>query len=76
MASHITYVRHFGKPDLFIHMQSRVESDKTNLLEGQNPNDRHDIIARVFKLKGESMLKIINKGEIFGPTRSHMMSYE
>ena len=45
----ITYVRHYGCPDLFITFtcNSTWDEVKKELFDGQNCNDRHDLLARV-----------------------------
>jgi len=47
----MTYVRHYGRPDLFITFtcNPRWDEIKELLLPGQRSYDRHDIIARVFR---------------------------
>ena len=74
----ITYVRHYGKPDLFITFTCNPLwfEITNNLMEGQSTTDRHDLVARVFKLKSDKLLKLITRGEIFGPTQCHMLTYE
>lgn len=49
----MTYVRHYGRPDLFITFtcNPKWEEITQNLFSGQKSHDRHDIIARVFHLK-------------------------
>ena len=49
----MTYVRHYSRPDLFITFTCNPnwQEIKQELLSGQQPRDRHDLIARVFKQK-------------------------
>lgn len=49
----LTYVKHYGSPDLFITFTCYPNWNEISdlLLPGQSPSDRHDIIARVFKQK-------------------------
>ena len=49
----ITYVRAYGRPDLFITFTCNPTWDeiKELLLSEQSSSDRHDITARVFKQK-------------------------
>lgn len=47
-----------------------------NLLNGQARTDRHDIVARVLKLKVGKLMDSISKGEIFGAKRCHMYRIE
>lgn len=57
-----------GKPDLFITMTCNLhwKEIQENLLNGQQPSDRPDLIARVFHLKKEYLLFIITEENIFG----------
>ncbi|GFS67024.1 helitron_like_N domain-containing protein [Trichonephila clavipes] len=49
----MAYVRHYGRPDLFITFTCNPAWDEIQelLLPGQSQVDRHDIIARVFRQK-------------------------
>lgn len=49
----LAYVRQYGRPDLFITMTCNPKWDEitSELLPGQRSIDRHDIVARVFRLK-------------------------
>jgi hypothetical protein len=49
----MTYVRKFGRPDLFINFTCNPEwpEIKNELLQDQKSFDKHDIISRVFHLK-------------------------
>ena len=60
--------RYFKKIDLFITVTANphwVEVQR-ELLPGQDPSDRPDLIARVFQLKKEAILRDILKNGIFG----------
>lgn len=60
--------RYFKKIDLFITVTANphwVEVQR-ELLPGQDPSDRPDLIARVFRLKKEAILHDIIKNGIFG----------
>lgn len=74
----MTYVRKYGKPQLFITFTCNSKWDEiTNELSGgQKSYDRQDIISRVFNLKVKSMMKLLTKGEIFGPVRCNMYTIE
>ncbi|XP_060846341.1 uncharacterized protein LOC132926006 [Rhopalosiphum padi] len=63
----MTYVKNYGKPDLFITVtyNSNWEEIKTNLHPNAQPQDRYDIINRVFHLKIQKLLTLINKANIF-----------
>lgn len=67
----MTYVRHYGRPDLFITFTCNPnwEEIQTLLLSGQQAIHRHDITARVFKEKLKSFIDITMKYSIFGITR-------
>jgi PIF1-like helicase/Helitron helicase-like domain at N-terminus len=72
------FVRTFGRPDLFITFTCNKNwtEIKAELMPGQAPNDRHDIIARVFQQKVKKLMDMITKHEIFGPYRCHVYSIE
>lgn len=74
----MSYVRHYGRPDLFITFTCNPQwkEIKENLFEGQNPIDRHDIMARIFKLKLKALMDFIIKIKIFGEMRCYMCSLE
>lgn len=74
----MTYVRHHGRPDLFITMTCNPEwpEIRHELYVGQNPHDRHDIISRVFHLKYQNLMNLITKNHIFGATVCHMSTIE
>jgi hypothetical protein len=61
-------VRHFGKPDFFITFMAnpRWPEILRELKDGQNPLDRPDLIARVFRLKTREFLANIRKGILGG----------
>lgn len=64
----MSIVRKLGKPDLFITITANPNwpEIKRELLSGQKPADRPDLIARQFRLKLKHLLSQIIKGEIFG----------
>ena len=74
----MTYVRHYGRPDLFITFTCNPKwKDITDaLLPGQKSHDRHDIIARVFHLKVKKLMAVLNKGSLFGGVQCFMFSVE
>lgn len=59
----MTYVRKFGRPDLFLTMTTNPKWDEitTNLLPGQEAHDRPDLIARVFQLKLKKLMEFLKK---------------
>lgn len=74
----MVYVRHYGKPDLFITATCNPNWSeiKENINTNLTPQDRYDIVNRVFHLKLQKLLHLINKSHIFGPPRCHMYSIE
>ena len=60
--------RTFHKPDLFITMTCNPNWPEITsaLLPGQKPEDRPDIVSRVFNLKKDALLNDIKKNKIFG----------
>ena len=72
------YVQMFGTPDLFITFtcNPRWNDIQKHLLPGQKSEDRHDIVARVFKQKQNRMMDLFKKLQIFGPLNAYMYSIE
>ena len=60
--------RKFGKPFLFITMtcNPKWKEITDNLLPGQQPADRPDLVAKVFKMKLKELMTDILKHHIFG----------
>ncbi|GFW26104.1 ATP-dependent DNA helicase [Trichonephila clavipes] len=73
-----TYVRNYGMSDLFITMTYNPAWPEITreLIPGQNSKDRHDLIARVFKVKVQKLVALLTKGKIFGDMKSFMYSIE
>lgn len=67
----MTYVKNYGRPDLFITFTCNPNWDeiKLSLFEGQSPSDRHDICARVFRQKVIKFIHSLTKGKLFGQVR-------
>ena len=67
-------VRSCGKPDLFITMTCNPQwpAILNALKPGQTPQDRPDIVARVFRLKFKALLSDIVKRKFFGPVTAHI----
>jgi hypothetical protein len=67
-------VPYCGKPHLFITMTANPKWEEiTNaLLPGQMSQDRPDLVARVFQLKLQALLTLINKKNIFGRPVAHV----
>lgn len=74
----MTYVRSYGRPDLFITFTCNPTWDEIKglLLPGQSTSDRHDITARVFKQKLKCLMDYIIKDHVFGECRCWMYSIE
>nr|XP_018911732.1 PREDICTED: uncharacterized protein LOC109040297 [Bemisia tabaci] len=45
-------------------------------MTGQLPQDRHDIVSRVFNLKLKKLMDLLTKQKIYGEVRCHMYSVE
>ncbi|CAG7729840.1 unnamed protein product [Allacma fusca] len=71
-------VRKFGKPDLFLTMTTNPnwKDIKENLLPGQIASDRPDLVARVFNLKVNELLKQIKKDNILGVVVAYVYTIE
>ncbi|KAK3888552.1 hypothetical protein Pcinc_007404 [Petrolisthes cinctipes] len=71
-----TYVRQYGRPDLFITFTCNPKWPEITeaILPGQKANQRHDITARVFRLKMGKVMALLTKQDIFGPVRCFMYS--
>ena len=67
-------VRVYGKPDLFITMtcNPKWREIEENLLPGQIASDRPDLCTRVFDIKKDCLLDLIEKKEIFGDVLAHV----
>ena len=68
----------FGKPDLFITFtcNSNWPEIKNNLLPGQEPSDRPDLISRVFSLKTKQLIEDIVAKQLFGPVSGYCYTIE
>uniref|UniRef100_A0AC35GIV3 Helitron helicase-like domain-containing protein n=1 Tax=Panagrolaimus sp. PS1159 TaxID=55785 RepID=A0AC35GIV3_9BILA len=67
-------VRRFGKPDLFITMT--CNPNWTEIVENLLPEDRPDLIARVFKQKKDYLIHVISKEGYFGKCKAHVYTIE
>lgn len=74
----LVYVQRYGKPDLFITFTCNPTWPEiaTLLFPGQQPSDRHDVIARIFKEKLNKLMNVITKSHVFGIVRCWMYSIE
>ena len=66
--------REYHKPDYFITMTciSKWPEIKELLEEGQSPQDRPDIVARVFRLNKDQLMQDLKSGGILGKVVAHM----
>ncbi|XP_073154080.1 uncharacterized protein [Henckelia pumila] len=66
-------VRRFGKPDLFITMTCNPEwkEIKENLIRSQQPQDRPDLTARVFRSKFQDLKKEVIHKAAFGKVSAY-----
>ena len=71
-------VAHYHKPDLFITVTTNPKWKEITdeLIEGQHPQDRPDVVARVFKKKCDQLMKDLTKGGIFGKAVAWMSVIE
>ena len=62
--------RKFHKPDYFITMTCNPHwpEIEAELKEGQKAQDRPDLVARVFKLKKDQLLRDLKKNGVLGKT--------
>lgn len=73
-----TCARAHGRPDLFVTFTCNPSWKEITdeLMPGQKPIDRHDLIARVFRLKVQKLMGVITKGKVFGDVQCYMYSIE
>lgn len=73
----ITYVRAYGRPDLFITTTTNPKWAEIteNLLPHQTAADRPDIVARVFHQKLKKLMQLL-KGGCFGDVQAWLFSVE
>lgn len=71
-------VQHFGRPDLFITMTCNPDwiEIQQELRPGQTPQDRPDLVTRVFRAKLQDIKDQIFKKEIFGIVVAHVFVVE
>jgi hypothetical protein len=67
-------VQRWGKPDYFITMTCNPywEEITEKLLPGQLPQDRPDLVARVYKAKQRDMMNLLTKGKHFGAVAAYV----
>uniref|UniRef100_A0A452YMX3 Helitron helicase-like domain-containing protein n=1 Tax=Aegilops tauschii subsp. strangulata TaxID=200361 RepID=A0A452YMX3_AEGTS len=66
-------VQTYGKPDIFLTMTCNPSWEEilNELLPGQTPQDRPDLVARVFRAKLETMKEMLFKKHILGVVVAH-----
>ncbi|GBM88456.1 hypothetical protein AVEN_17498-1 [Araneus ventricosus] len=74
----ITYVRHGGKPSLFITytFYRNCKQMAQNLTNGQSKINRHDLVARIFRQKLIKFMNVLIKGQVFGSVKYWLYSIE
>ncbi|AQK86929.1 hypothetical protein ZEAMMB73_Zm00001d038566 [Zea mays] len=67
-------VRKFGKPDIFLIMTCNPNWDEITreLLPMQSPQDRPDLVVRIFRAKLEELKKRLTKHHILGKIRAYV----
>ena len=70
--------RFFRKVDLFITMTANPQWEEIlrELLPGQTPYDRPDLVTRVFKLKLDALIHDITKKGVLGATNTYVYIIE
>ena len=70
----MTIVQRWGKPDYFITMTCNPywEEITRELLPGQLPQDRPDLVARVYRAKQRHMMDLLTKGKHFGEVAAYV----
>ncbi|PWZ34171.1 hypothetical protein Zm00014a_031851 [Zea mays] len=71
-------VRKFGKPDIFLTMTCSPNWDeiRRELLPGQTPQDRPDLVVRVFHVKLQELKHRLTKQDILGKVRAYVYVME
>ena len=74
----IDLLQHFGRPDLFITMTCNPDwiEIQQELRPGQIPQDRPDLVTRVFRAKLQDLNDQIFKKDIFGIVFAHVFVVE
>ena len=74
----MTIVRHMGKPDYFITITTnpRWPEIVEALHDGERPQDRPDLCARVFKLKLGTLMEDLLKKHILGHVQAYVYTIE
>ena len=68
----------YHKPDFFITMTCNPNWPEIQeaLLPGQKPQDRPDVVTRVFNLKKKQLMDDLTKGGVLGEVEAHMETTE
>ena len=66
----------YGVGKYTLRPSSKRTEISNELIAGQTPQDRPDLVARVFKRKVDQLMKDLTKGGIFGKVVAHMMVIE
>ena len=68
----------YGRPDLFVTLTCNLAGPAimNELMQGQSAIDRHDLVARVFRLKVKKLMSVITNGGIFGEVLCYIYSIE
>jgi len=71
-------VRKYGKPNIFLTMMCNPNWDeiKNELYPGQTPQDRPDLVTRVFRAKLEAMRKMLMEKDILGKVKAYVYVVE
>eukprot|EP00794_Sanderia_malayensis_P002727 gene2727-biopygen2251 len=74
----MTIVRKYGRPDIFLTMTANPKWPEIleNILPHQSPNDRPDIVTRVFQLKLQELLHELLKNDLLGKVIAHVYVVE
>lgn len=71
-------VRKYGKPDLFITFTCNPKWTEitSSLKPGMSPNDRPDLLVRVFRMKLRSLIRELSEKAVFGPIKGRIHTIE
>ena len=71
-------VAKLGKPDLFITITCNPNwlEIRSNLLPGQKPSDRPDLVVRILRIKLKAILEDIIKNGVFGSIKAYVYTIE
>lgn len=74
----MSIVSKYGKPDLFLTFTCNPQWDEIlrNIQPHQTPDQRPDIVARVFAIKLKRLMNLIKNESIFGIPVAHLYVVE